>query len=111
MAPAAPDNAVNIDQPEIPANDLLTGDESDAMDDGIVPPANDNAVEVGKSIPLAGSEGYFHKWSSSDRSIASVSGNDKTAIVTSVGEGDVTITHKYKRSVMGKEKTEILQLP
>ena len=105
-APAAPDNAVNIDQPEIQTDDLLTGDESNAMDDGIVPAANDNAVQVGKSISLAGSEGYFHKWSSSDKSIATVFGNDKTAMVTGVGEGDVTITHKYKSSVMGKEKTE-----
>lgn len=58
-------------------------------------------VEVGASINLQSNSSvleyrYDHEWSSSDTSVATVSGSESRATVTGVSEGTVTITHEYK---------------
>ena len=53
-------------------------------------------VMVGEEIALRGTTGYYNNsWSSSDRSIASVTGNGSTATVTGKAVGKATITHTY----------------
>ena len=53
-------------------------------------------VYVGEKINLSGSGDRNHSWTSSNSSIARVSGNGRTATVSGVSAGTVTITHRYK---------------
>lgn len=53
-------------------------------------------VKVNKSIQISGKSGQNHNWSSNDNSVATVSYDNKTATVTGVSKGKVTITHKYE---------------
>lgn len=53
-------------------------------------------VKVNKSIQISGIFGQNHNWSSNDNSVATVSYDNKTATVTGVSKGKVTITHKYE---------------
>lgn len=58
-------------------------------------------VEVGASINLQSNSSvweyrYDHEWSSSDTSVATVSGSKSRATVSGVSEGTVNITHEYK---------------
>lgn len=58
-------------------------------------------VEVGASINLQSNSSaleyrYDHEWSSSDTSVATVSGSKSRATVSGVSEGIVFITHEYK---------------
>ena len=65
-------------------------------------------VNVGSTITLTSSVwGYTsnHRWSSSDKDIASVSGSNSRATVTGVSEGSVRITHTY-RNWRGKTESE-----
>lgn len=53
-------------------------------------------VAVGESIELRSNEGWLeHRWTSSDDSIATVSGNGRSAEVTGKSEGSVRITHAW----------------
>ena len=55
-------------------------------------------VEVGKTITLTGSNGSNHDWtcSSSDSGEVAIKGSNKSATVTGVSAGTVTISHTYK---------------
>lgn len=65
----------------------------------------ERTVAVGKSITLRSNNGYYsHSWSSSDPNVATVQEDGRTATVTGMSEGTVTITHTY--SVWGQEQNE-----
>lgn len=57
--------------------------------------AQELEVLVGETITITGSSANSHSWSSSDATIAKVTGNSKEATVTGMKAGTVTITHKY----------------
>ena len=90
-------------------NDVDDDDEDedadeDAQNMGISGP---KTVYVGETIELRSDKGdYSHEWSSSDSSIATVSGTSKKATVTGVSEGTVTITHSYKKWIYGNIYSE-----
>ena len=67
--------------------------------------SGENTVYVGASITLTDSEGakryQTDTWESSDEKIAMVQGNGKTATVTGVAEGKVTITHSWGIAFLG----------
>ncbi|MEA4896212.1 MAG: Ig-like domain-containing protein [Oscillospiraceae bacterium] len=59
-------------------------------------------VKVGASIDLRSNNNNYtetrnHAWSSSNNSIATVSGTDSTSTVTGASAGEVTITHTFQR--------------
>lgn len=59
----------------------------------------DFTVEKGKNLKINGAGslgGQNHKWKSSDKSVAIVSGNGSTGTVTGKSSGKVKITHSYK---------------
>lgn len=60
-------------------------------------------VVIGKNITIAGNGkwNHYHKWSSSDPSVVTVSGNGSKATVTAKKTGTVTIYHYY--GVLGYE--------
>ena len=71
----------------------------------------DDKVAVGKTITLTGNGGSNHKWSTSNKSVATISsgdwwGQNNTATVTGVSAGTVTITHTYIASLFGDTLTE-----
>ena len=70
--------------------------------------ASKSQIKVGETLTLNGTEGYSSSWTSSDSSVASVSGRGNTATVTGVGAGTVTITHKYYKNY--SQKTETYQI-
>ena len=66
--------------------------------------ASSYTLEIGDSQAIAGATGYYHTWTSSDPSVATVSGTNlkknssKTTVgtVTAKAAGTATITHTYK---------------
>lgn len=59
----------------------------------------DFTVEKGKNLKINGAGslgGQNHKWKSSDKSVAIVSGDGSTGTVTGKSSGKVKITHSYK---------------
>ena len=61
-------------------------------------------LTVGESHSLSGtSSSWNHKWESSDKKVATVSGSEKSAAVSAVGEGTATITHTY--GLLGRTET------
>lgn len=74
-------------------------------------PIDLGTINVGKTITI---EGYNnkdrsseHSWTSSDENVATVSGENGEATITGVGNGTVTITHKYYY----KNKWDLLNKP
>ena len=70
-------------------------------------------VQVGKTIRLTGTSGsyvYSHSWSSSNKNIATVTGNGSTAEVKGVAVGTVTITHTYYSRWSSSKQTETYQV-
>ena len=72
--------------------------------------ASKSQIKVGETLTLNGTEGYASSWTSSNSSVATVSGSGRTAKVTGVSAGTVTITHKYKSYKNSSQKTETYQV-
>lgn len=68
--------------------------------------ANDYTVAVGKTLKLTGTKNTYHQWTSSNNSVATVSGSTSSATVTGKKAGTVTITHKYRGSSFSQWNTE-----
>ena len=77
--------------------------------------AYDYTVQEGNTVSVTGqsADWYYHEWSSSNTSVATVSGSGRTVTVMGVGAGVATLTHKYwdkeYYSILSyewKEKTE-----
>ena len=68
----------------------------------------ENTVYVGETITLTDTEGSrlrLDSWESSDESVATVQGKQKSATVTGVAEGKVTITHSWFSGLSQKSNT------
>lgn len=53
-------------------------------------------IAVGEEVTLTSDEGrYGHSWQSSNSSVASVEGNERTATITGISAGTARITHNY----------------
>lgn len=92
----------------VSAAELLAGGEAGTLtNDGISATTITGAttVKVGGTITLTSDKGVnytsYHKWSSSDENIATVTNNGKSAVVKGISEGEVTITHGYYYWEMG----------
>lgn len=64
-----------------------------------------NTIYVGEELKLTDSEGgewyQTDSWKSNDETIATVNGDGKSATVTGVAEGEVTITHSWGIAFLG----------
>lgn len=66
-------------------------------------------VQVGSSIELTGSDGWWHSWSGRSDNGGAVSfgnTNERSVTVTGVAEGTVRITHKYRSFFGGRQQSE-----
>lgn len=115
--PVAEEPAAEEPVVEEPTVESPAGQEWDTWDFGsstytITATNNKTTISVGDTTTLTGVGDfgtYSHSWSSSDTSIATVSGNWGTATVTGVSVGKVTITHTY-RNWKGQSKTETIEI-
>ena len=71
-------------------------------------------ITVGEELSITGSSsfgyGSWHYWYSSDSSIATVSGSDKTATVKGVKTGETTVTHTYGSGWSQKSETYTIHI-
>lgn len=105
-------NGEGTGEANTPANDLPKAETSVVNE--VAPQAitGANTVEVGKTINLTSNRGNSnHSWSSSDTSVATVSGNNKNATVKGVSAGVTTITHSWGRGSWGGSETFVVVVP
>ena len=77
-------------------NFSVSSEDEISTDDIETASTTDESVDVGSTITLIGTSGYYKdSWSTSDKDIATVSGSGSTATVKGVKAGTVTITHTY----------------
>ena len=67
-------------------------------------------VYVGNNYEIVGTSAKFNEWSSSDSSIATVSGSTSTVTAAGVKVGTATITHKYRVNYYSEWSVETLTL-
>ena len=67
-------------------------------------------VYVGNNYEIVGTSAKYNEWSSSDSSIATVSGSTSTVTAAGVKVGTATITHKYRANYYSEWSVETLTL-